>query len=63
MRLSVRNSAASNIAVVQTLLMAIQPTFDLSARGALEKIGRVIMFVQKLSKLASCLSILTVLSM
>ena len=50
-------SAATNIPVVHTLLMTIQPTFDLEPEKLLkryEKNGRVtaIILVQKLSKLA-----------
>ena len=49
-------SAATNIPVVHTLLMAVQPTFDLEPkepRKRYEKNGRVtaIILVQKSSKL------------
>ena len=56
-RLSGRPSAATNIPVVHTLLMAIQSTFDLEPKGPrkrYEKNGRdtAIILVQKSSKLA-----------
>ena len=57
MRVSGGPSAATNIPVVHTLLMATQSTFDYEPeepRKGYEKIGRVtaIILVQKSSKLA-----------